>query len=219
MSLVTPRQALRSVVNGAWTETLACRRGDLRPRLGEAGPSTLAGTLARRYVGTVSAVQAGRSSALLVSNVPPIPPLVASTHCARPLFRPLSSTPRRTFPPSLASSPTAPAPPVPKPAVNPDAPSAPVSGKSQTTSDWRIIFKLAENIWPRGATATKVRVFGALGLLVAGKVLNVQVPFFFKQIVDSLNVPITEHSTVWVLAGASIAGCERLCFEVQLRKN
>jgi len=47
----------------------------------------------------------------------------------------------------------------------------------------------------------------ALGLLVAGKLLNVQVPFFFKQIVDSLNVPITESTTVWVLAGASIAGC------------
>jgi hypothetical protein len=38
--------------------------------------------------------------------------------------------------------------------------------------------------------------------------LNVQVPFFFKQIVDSLNVPITESTTVWVLAGASIAGCK-----------
>jgi hypothetical protein len=39
-------------------------------------------------------------------------------------------------------------------------------------------------------------------------VLNVQVPFFFKQIVDSLNVEITAETTVWVLAGASIAGCK-----------
>jgi hypothetical protein len=50
-------------------------------------------------------------------------------------------------------------------------------------------------------------VVGALGLLVAGKVLNVQVPFFFKDVVDSLNVPITAESSVWILAGASIAGC------------
>jgi hypothetical protein len=39
-------------------------------------------------------------------------------------------------------------------------------------------------------------------------VLNVQVPFFFKDIVDAMNVPITEGSTVWILAGASVAGCE-----------
>jgi hypothetical protein len=51
-------------------------------------------------------------------------------------------------------------------------------------------------------------VIGALGLLVAGKVLNVQVPFFFKDVVDALNVPITAESSVWILAGASIAGCE-----------
>ncbi|RSH93196.1 Iron-sulfur clusters transporter atm1, mitochondrial [Saitozyma podzolica] len=99
-----------------------------------------------------------------------------------------------------------PAPSVPKSAVNPDAPTAPVTEKKQAEADWKIILKLAENIWPRGATATKVRVLAALALLVGGKVLNVQVPFFFKQIVDSLNVEITAETTVWVLAGASIAG-------------
>jgi ABC transporter ATM len=53
-----------------------------------------------------------------------------------------------------------------------------------------------------------VRVLAALGLLVGGKLLNVQVPFFFKDIVDSLNVEITANTGVWVLAGASVAGCE-----------
>ncbi|KAL7425175.1 Iron-sulfur clusters transporter atm1, mitochondrial [Cryptotrichosporon argae] len=76
----------------------------------------------------------------------------------------------------------------------------------RTKTDWRIILKLAGNIWPRNAPAVKARVLVALTLLVGAKVLNVQVPFFFKQIVDSLNVPITESTTVWVLAGASIAG-------------
>lgn len=86
--------------------------------------------------------------------------------------------------------------------------SKPVATESQDKTDWSIIVKLAGNIWPKNNPNVKFRVIGALTLLVAGKVLNVQVPFFFKTIVDSLNVPITESTTVWVLAGASIAGCK-----------
>jgi ATP-binding cassette subfamily B (MDR/TAP) protein 7 len=89
-----------------------------------------------------------------------------------------------------------------------DTPSKAISEKSQAKADWRIIIQLARNVWPKNSPGVKVRVGGALGLLVAGKLLNVQVPFFFKYIVDSLNVPITESTTVWVLAGASIAGCK-----------
>nr|ODN90933.1 iron-sulfur clusters transporter ATM1, mitochondrial [Cryptococcus depauperatus CBS 7855] len=84
--------------------------------------------------------------------------------------------------------------------------SQPSNSESQDKTDWSIIVKLAGNIWPKNNTKVKIRVMGALALLVAGKILNVQVPFFFKTIIDSLNVPITESSTVWVLAGASIAG-------------
>jgi hypothetical protein len=36
----------------------------------------------------------------------------------------------------------------------------------------------------------------------------VQVPFLFKAIVDALNVPITGDTTVWILAGSLVAGCE-----------
>ena len=111
---------------------------------------------------------------------------------------PPSHPSRQSAPPSQPSSTLA---------LNPDAPSTSTDEKSQAKTDWRIILKLAENIWPRGSPRTKIRVVGALGLLVAGKVLNVQVPFFFKEIVDAMNVPITAGSTVWVLAGASIAGC------------
>ena len=95
--------------------------------------------------------------------------------------------------------------------LDPDKPSA-TTAQTQTAADWRIIRQLATNIWPSGpgSLSTKTRVIGALGLLVAGKVLNVQVPFFFKDVVDALNVPITAESSVWILAGASIAGCESL---------
>lgn len=94
--------------------------------------------------------------------------------------------------------------------IDPDQISTAITEKQQAKADWRIIIQLARNVWPKNSPGIKVRVAGALGLLIAGKLLNVQVPFFFKQIVDSLNVPITESTTVWVLAGASIAGCESL---------
>jgi ABC transporter ATM len=94
------------------------------------------------------------------------------------------------------------------PAVNPDVASGKVSEKKQAVTDWRILRQLASNVWPKGNTKIKVRVITALSLLVAGKVLNVQVPFFFKAIIDSLNVPITSDTSLWVVAGASIAGCE-----------
>lgn len=45
-----------------------------------------------------------------------------------------------------------------------------VSEKEQSLTDWKIIKRLAVNIWPKGEWEIKVRVAGALGLLVAGKV-------------------------------------------------
>ncbi|EIW71461.1 hypothetical protein TREMEDRAFT_37845, partial [Tremella mesenterica DSM 1558] len=123
-----------------------------------------------------------------------------------------TSTPRHAPPPSSTSTPTStqspppstdPTPPV---AISPEKPPGPIKEPAEKDTDWRIMVKLAGNIWPRGDTGVKVRVIGALVLLVAGKLLNVQVPFFFKDIVDALNVPITSSSTVWILAGASIAG-------------
>ncbi|BEI81535.1 hypothetical protein CcaverHIS002_0206950 [Cutaneotrichosporon cavernicola] len=100
--------------------------------------------------------------------------------------------------------------PAPKPSaasnVNPDVATGKVSEKKQAITDWRILRQLATNVWPKGNNKVKVRVIAALTLLVAGKVLNVQVPFFFKAIVDGLNIPITSDTSLLVVAGASIAG-------------
>ena len=122
-------------------------------------------------------------------------------------LRTFSSSHRLLVPGRAPTQPEA----TPKPStavLDTDQPSKEISEKSQAKADWRIIMQLARNVWPKNSPGVKIRVAGALGLLVAGKLLNVQVPFFFKQIVDSLNVPITESTTVWVLAGASIAGCQ-----------
>jgi ATP-binding cassette subfamily B (MDR/TAP) protein 7 len=132
-----------------------------------------------------------------------IPPVGLGAH------RLFTTSPRRLVPgrgrPVDQTSPT---PETPNASINLDQPTKAISEKSQAKADWRIILQLARNIWPKDSNGVKIRVAGALGLLIAGKLLNVQVPFFFKYIVDSLNVPITESTTVWVLAGASIAGCK-----------
>ncbi|PWN93819.1 putative ATP-binding cassette transporter protein, mitochondrial [Acaromyces ingoldii] len=84
--------------------------------------------------------------------------------------------------------------------------------KEQRQADWTIVKKLIGHIWPAGDTGTKTRVLLALGLLIGGKLLNVQVPFFFKAIVDSLNdavnapLDMSNPNTVYVVAGASILG-------------
>ncbi|KAK7513208.1 P-loop containing nucleoside triphosphate hydrolase protein [Phyllosticta citriasiana] len=53
--------------------------------------------------------------------------------------------------------------------------------------------------------STRVRVGLSLGLLVGAKVLNVQVPFYFKSIVDSMNIDfLTLGGTAWTVAGSLI---------------
>ncbi|ODV93859.1 hypothetical protein PACTADRAFT_77358 [Pachysolen tannophilus NRRL Y-2460] len=43
-------------------------------------------------------------------------------------------------------------------------------------------------LWPKNNTSFKVRVLLALTMLIGSKLLNVQVPFFFKSIIDSMNI-------------------------------
>ncbi|GAA6042079.1 hypothetical protein JCM8097_004098, partial [Rhodosporidiobolus ruineniae] len=83
-----------------------------------------------------------------------------------------------------------------------------VSEKEQTRKDWDIIRKLLPNVWPKNDWGTKTRVLLALALLVGGKLLNVQVPFFFKSIVDTLNVEIdpTTSGGVFAIAGTVVIG-------------
>ncbi|TNY23560.1 putative ABC transporter [Rhodotorula diobovata] len=83
-----------------------------------------------------------------------------------------------------------------------------VSDKEQTRRDWDIVKKLLPNVWPRNDWGTKTRVLLALGLLVGGKLLNVQVPFFFKSIIDTLNVEVdpTTGQGVFAIAGTVIVG-------------
>jgi ATP-binding cassette, subfamily B (MDR/TAP), member 7 len=44
-------------------------------------------------------------------------------------------------------------------------------------------------------------------MFVGLQLLNVQVPLFFKEVIDTLNIPIDGQSTVWVVCGSVILAC------------
>jgi ABC transporter ATM len=65
--------------------------------------------------------------------------------------------------------------------------------------------EMSRYLWPKDSWGDKMRVVLAVGLLVGAKVLNVQVPFYFREIVDSLNIDFAATGgTVATVAGAMI---------------
>ncbi|KAA6411367.1 MAG: iron-sulfur clusters transporter mitochondrial [Lasallia pustulata] len=80
-----------------------------------------------------------------------------------------------------------------------------VSNKEQRKADWAIMKEMSRYLWPKDDLGTKVRVGTAFALLIGSKVLNVQVPFYFKSIVDSMNVDFAAlGGTAWTVGGAMI---------------
>ena len=80
-----------------------------------------------------------------------------------------------------------------------------VSAKEQRKVDFAIMKEMVQYLWPKGDFGTKLRVGSALGLLVGAKVLNVQVPFYFKSIVDSMNIDfLAVGGTAWTVAGSML---------------
>lgn len=62
------------------------------------------------------------------------------------------------------------------------------TNQEQRRADWAIIKEMSHYLWPKDSLSTKLRVGLAVSLLVSAKVLNVQVPFYFKSIVDAMNI-------------------------------
>ncbi|KAG1775930.1 P-loop containing nucleoside triphosphate hydrolase protein [Suillus placidus] len=81
-----------------------------------------------------------------------------------------------------------------------------VTLKEQRRKDWIIVKRLMSHVWPKNDWGTRGRVVLGFGLLIAGKVLNVQVPQLFKSVIDALNLDVMADSTVWVVAGSLILG-------------
>ncbi|CCH60491.1 hypothetical protein TBLA_0C07000 [Henningerozyma blattae CBS 6284] len=63
-----------------------------------------------------------------------------------------------------------------------------LNSKAPTITELKIIRDLVKYIWPKGDNKVRIRVLIALLLLISAKLLNVQVPFFFKKTVDDMNV-------------------------------
>jgi ATP-binding cassette, subfamily B (MDR/TAP), member 7 len=77
--------------------------------------------------------------------------------------------------------------------------------KMERSQEWRILKRVIGHVWPSSSPLAssdpsaareeektvrtrKQRVLASLGLLVAGKAVTIQVPFIFKQLIDSLTV-------------------------------
>ncbi|ODV61345.1 ATP-binding cassette Fe/S cluster precursor transporter ATM1 [Ascoidea rubescens DSM 1968] len=72
-------------------------------------------------------------------------------------------------------------------------------------TEWEILKELASKLWPRDNPWAKFRVIVAFGLLILAKVLNVQVPFYFKQIIDDMNIDwVGDVGTVATIVGGTI---------------
>ncbi|KAL9565262.1 hypothetical protein ACKAV7_010622 [Fusarium commune] len=79
------------------------------------------------------------------------------------------------------------------------------SATEQRKADWAIMKEMTRYLWPKDDWGTKLRVGLAVSLLIGAKVLNVQVPFYFKSIVDSMNIDIAAvGGTATTVAGAMI---------------
>ncbi|EON63797.1 iron-sulfur clusters transporter atm1, mitochondrial [Coniosporium apollinis CBS 100218] len=80
-----------------------------------------------------------------------------------------------------------------------------VSNKEQRKADWAIMKEMSRYLWPKDNLGTRLRVGLSVGLLVGAKILNVQVPFYFKSIVDSMNIDfLAVGGTAWTVAGSMI---------------
>lgn len=79
------------------------------------------------------------------------------------------------------------------------------TNKEQRKADWAIIKEMSQYLWPKDNLGTRLRVGLSLALLVGAKVLNVQVPFYFKSIVDAMNVDFAAlGGTATTVAGSMI---------------
>ena len=71
-----------------------------------------------------------------------------------------------------------------------------VNDEEESSQIKHILMDNASRLWPEDNPALKARVALAVSLLIGAKVANVQVPFIFKSLVDSLNVPTEQLLTV-----------------------
>src|SRR6266446_9568279 len=60
--------------------------------------------------------------------------------------------------------------------------------KERLVEGLRALKGLGPYLWPRDSLELRARVVLALALLIAGKLINISIPFFYKGAVDALSV-------------------------------
>lgn len=84
-----------------------------------------------------------------------------------------------------------------------------LSSRDQRKADWAIMKEMSQYLWPKNNLGTRMRVGLSVGLLVGAKLLNVQVPFYFKNIVDAMNIDfLAVGGTAATVAGSMIVACK-----------
>ncbi|KAJ1928005.1 Iron-sulfur clusters transporter atm1, mitochondrial, partial [Linderina pennispora] len=87
------------------------------------------------------------------------------------------------------------------------APAKKKSRGAMSKGGLQIILSMFKYVWPKGDWATKSRVITAIVLMLGSKLLNVQVPMIFKNIVDGLNVDVAMlGGTLSTVATAMLVG-------------
>ena len=82
---------------------------------------------------------------------------------------------------------------------------------ASSTLDWpRVRSVILPFLWPRASAGLRARVVIALLLLIAAKLITVQVPFLFKAVVDTLSAP-AGAALALPLAALLAYGLARLC--------
>ena len=84
-----------------------------------------------------------------------------------------------------------------------------LTSKEQRRADWAIMKEMSRYLWPKDNLGTRFRVGLSVSLLVGAKLLNVQVPFYFKSIVDAMNIDFDAFGgTASTVAGSMIVACK-----------
>ena len=83
----------------------------------------------------------------------------------------------------------------------------PPQQKGPLKDELRALRWLAPYLWPRNSPELRVRVVLAMALLIAGKLVNITVPLFYKQAVDALSGAGTAGAViaVWKVSAATRA--------------
>lgn len=114
-----------------------------------------------------------------------LPRKIVSLYSLRSYSAPPTPPPSTTS--TTSTTPSTP-PPSNKPNLVTNSKQATAGPSLPSVSQLKIIADLLKYLWPNDRPWVKFRVVTALSLLIAAKLLNVQVPFFFKSIIDQMNI-------------------------------